>query len=136
MFLHRLSEPEKKSFLQLVHHIARSDGKFAKREQEVIDQFCAEMRIDNIDYKESDFDLQATLNQFKSDEAKKIVLLEAMGLVYCDDVLATQEEAVLKKITKAYNISDTYAVFARSWAKSALQMFEQGKILLVAQLEK
>jgi galactose-1-phosphate uridylyltransferase len=45
MFLNRLENEEKVAFLELAHHIARSDDDFSDQQKEIIATYCMEMQI-------------------------------------------------------------------------------------------
>jgi len=130
MFLNRLEENEKVAFLNLAHHIARSDGDFSEDEREIIDVYCMEMQIEDIDYNESRFSLSDTLDTIKSKENQKVVLLEIMALIYSDDILHIEEQRILNSIIKQYAISDALAIVYAQWSKSILAITNQGQALI------
>ena len=130
MFLNRLSEEEKKSFLQLAHYIARSDGNFTKEEKIIIDQYCIEMQIENIDFNEVRFDIYDVLGKFKSDKSKKIVLLEIMVLIYADDFFHENERKVLEKMIEVFDLNYYLVIVYTEWAKAMLSLYKQGNALI------
>lgn len=130
MFLNRLSEEEKKAFLELAHHVARVDDNFHDQEQIIIDKYCMEMQMDDIEYDESSFDIENTLSIIKEESNKKIVLLEVMALVYSDNILHPAEEKVLNKIVTLFKLNPNLAIVYKEWAKSILSLFTQGEALI------
>jgi len=130
MFLNRLSPIEKKAFLELAHYIARSDGDFAEEEQAIIDKYCLEMQIENIDFDESKFDIYDVLGKFKSNKSKKIVLLEIMALIYADDFFHENERKVLEKMLEVFDLSYDLAIVYTEWAKAMLSLYKQGNALI------
>ncbi len=130
MFLNRLKEKEKVAFLQLAHHIAKSDGDFAEEEEEIIEKYCMEMQIENIDYNEDNFDIYDVLDVFKSEKSKKVVLLEIMALIYSDDYLHPAERRVLEKIIEEFDLSYSLSIVYTEWAKTMLSLYKQGNALL------
>ena len=97
MFLNRLNMKEKTAFLFMAHHIAHADGEFCSREQLVIDKYCMEMQVDDVEYSASEFNLADQLAAFEKDSHKKIALLELMALVFSDEVYHPAEKVVIRK---------------------------------------
>ncbi len=103
MLLMKLEAREKFAFLQLAHYLARVDNNFGKEEEEVILEYCDEMGIENIDSFDMDsFNLEATLNNFKSQRSRKIVVLELMILVHIDSVFNINEQILIEKISQNF----------------------------------
>ena len=130
MFLNRLKKKEKKAFLELAHHVARSDSDFSKDEEIIIEKYCMEMQIDNIEFHEKKFDIYDTLSEFKSDSSKKVVLLELMALIYSDDFLHEGERVVLEKILEEFDLSYNLSIVYTEWAKTMLSLYKQGNALI------
>lgn len=130
MFLNRLNDQEKNSFIQLAHHLAHSDGSVAQQEEDVIAKYCMEMQIDDIEYSEGAFNLDEVLKIFKADSHKKIVLLEIMALVFADGILDDAEQEVINQIIDAFKLNPNLAIVYKEWAKSILSLFVQGEALI------
>jgi tellurite resistance protein len=129
MFLNRLKEEEKVAFLELAHHIARSDGDFSEAEANVIATYCLEMQIDDINYKEDNFNLELILRKIADKENQKIVVLEIMALIYSDG-LHNEEQKILEVIMIEYNISEALYIVYSEWSKSILAVSNQGQALI------
>jgi len=130
MFLGFLQEKEKVAFLQLAHHIARSDGDFSDKQKEIIDTYCYEMNIDDIKYIEGNFDLDSILKSISNKESQKIFLLEIMALVYSDNILHEEEEKILNRMINIFGLDKNTAMLYGEWTKIMLALAEQGKLLL------
>ena len=130
MFLNRLKLSEKESFLMLAHHIAHADGSFSGEESLIIEKYCMEMQMDDINYQESDFNLHDVLSKFEVESHKKIALLELMALVYADGRLATQEETLIAAIIDYFDLNPMLAIVYREWSKSIMSLFIQGEALI------
>lgn len=71
MLLMKLETKEKFCFLQLAHYLARVDSEYGDKEQEIIEEYCAEMGIENEDmFDVAEFSLQDTLRHFKTKKVK------------------------------------------------------------------
>ncbi len=130
MFLNRLKKKEKKAFLELAHHVARSDSDFSKDEQSIIEKYCMEMQIENLKFNDKKFDIYDTLSKFKSQSSKKIVVLELMALIYSDDYLHEGERVVLEKILEEFGLSYNLSIVYTEWAKTMLSLYKQGNALI------
>ncbi|MFY9079381.1 TerB family tellurite resistance protein [Aliarcobacter cryaerophilus] len=131
MLLMKLEAREKFAFLQLAHFLARVDNSFGKEEEEVILEYCDEMGIENIDSFDMDsFNLEATLNNFKSQRSRKIVVLELMILVHIDSVFNINEQILIEKISQNFGISTKDLNDFSSWGKSVAKLYEVAKVYM------
>ena len=127
----KLESREKFAFLQLAHYLARVDNSFGKEEEEVILEYCDEMGIENIDSFDMDsFNLEATLNNFKSQRSRKIVVLELMILVHIDSVFNINEQILIEKISQNFGISTKDLNDFSSWGKSVAKLYEVAKVYM------
>ena len=131
MLLMKLESREKFAFLQLAHYLARVDNNFGKEEEEVILEYCDEMGIENIDsFDMENFNLEATLNNFKSQRSRKIVVLELMILVHIDSVFNINEQILIEKISQNFGISTKDLNDFSSWGKSVAKLYEVAKVYM------
>jgi len=130
MFLNRLNKKEKEAFLELAHYIANVDGEFSDSEKSIIDKYCMEMQIDDINFDENKFDIYETLGKITSKRSRKIVVLELMALIYSDDFLHEEERKVLDKILEEFDLSYNLSIVYTQWAKTMLSMYIQGNALI------
>lgn len=131
MLLMKLQTREKFAFLQLAQHLARVDGEYGNREQDVIDEYCVEMGIDKPKvFNEDDFDLDSILKQFKSTKSKKIVILELMILIHIDDKFDRKEHELIDKIVEYFNINEKDLKYYSYWGKAVSSFYEQGKLFI------
>ena len=130
MFLNKLNEKEKVAFLELAYYVANSDENFSTEEKNIIDVYCAEMQINDIDFDKSNFDLDSTLLEIESLQSQKIVLLEIMALVYSDNILHQSEEEILEKIVNKFNLNPKLALVYAEWSKAMLSLTNQGIALI------
>jgi len=130
MFLNRLNSDEKVAFLELAHHVARSDNDFSEDQKNIISKYCLEMQMDDIAYDEEQFDIYNTLDKIQNHRSRKIVLLEIMALIYSDDFLHEGERKVLEKILEEFDLSYNLSIVYTQWAKSMLALYIQGNALI------
>ena len=130
MFLNRLNSDEKVAFLELAHHVARSDNDFSEDQKNIISKYCLEMQMDDIAYDEEQFDIYNTLDKIQNHRSRKIVLLEIMALIYSDDFLHEGERKVLEKILEEFDLNYNLSIVYTQWAKSMLALYIQGNALI------
>jgi len=130
MFLNRLIKEEKIAFLELAHHIARSDNDFSEDQKSIIAKYCMEMQIEDINYHENSFDIYETLEKIQSRRSKKIVILEIMALIYADNFLHEEERKVLEKILEEFDLNYNISIVYTEWAKAMLSLYTQGNALI------
>lgn len=126
----KLENGEKFAFLNLAYYIANIDGELDKEEKDIIQEYCSEMGIDNIDYNVENFNLEDTLSKIKTLKSKKIVLLELMILVHSDNKYHRFEQNVINKIVTYFGISAKKADIYSEWGKMASALYTQGNIFL------
>ncbi|NQY53906.1 MAG: TerB family tellurite resistance protein [Campylobacteraceae bacterium] len=131
MLLMKLQTREKFAFLQLSHYLARADGHYGEAEENIIEEYCAEMGIENSNgFSNDDFDLLVTLNEFKSKKSKKIVLLESMILIHIDNRLDLSEIDLISEIIKVFKFDANEVKHFSSWGKAVSALYEQGILLI------
>lgn len=131
MLLMKLEAKEKFAFLQLAHYLARIDGEFQSDEEKIIEEYCAEMGIDNsVHFLMDKFDLENTLSIFKSPQSKKIVVLELMILVHIDNRFDITEYELVEKLFISFNLSSDELKEYSSWGKAVSALYEQGVKLI------
>jgi len=130
MFLNRLSSEEKVAFLELAHHVARSDKDFSEDQKNIISHYCYEMEIEDISYDEENFDIHKTLSVVTNPKKQKIILLEIMALIYSDNILHTEEQKILDILIETYEFNSTLSIVYGEWTKAILALHVQGEALL------
>jgi len=130
MFLNKLTNEEKIGFLELSHHIARSDNDFSESQKSIIDKYCMEMQIDDIEYDEENFDIYNSLGKIKNQKSRKIVILEIMVLIYSDNFLHEEERKVLEKMLEEFDLSYNLSIVYTEWSKAMLSLYTQGNALI------
>ena len=113
MFLNRLNETTKESFLKLCVHASLSNGVFAKEERETLFAYCREMNVkENVpDTPETFEELIKKINEETSTEEKNIYILEILALIKCDGIYDEKEQEFMKKL--AYGLGFSDAILAK-----------------------
>lgn len=130
MLLMQLQNGEKFAFLNLAHHIANADGELDREERDIIEKYCSEMGVDNINYNEENFNLKETLDKIKTPKSQKIVLLVLMILVHSDNKYHRFEQNVINDMANHFQISKNQLEIYSEWGKMASGLYRQGNLLV------
>ena len=107
MFLNQLSYQEKKMFLDLSIHIAKSNNELAAEEKALISSYCTEMQLPPIEvYSTEPFETVTSYFALADIHVKKIVVLEIFGLAYVDGDFDNDEIKIIKKFSDDIGITD------------------------------
>lgn len=131
MFLNRLNETTKESFLKLCVHASLSNGFFAEKERETLFSYCREMNVqENIpDTPETFEELVKVINNETSNEEKNIIILEILALMKSDGVLDEKKQEFMKRLASGLGFSDEVLVRYNNLLEKYLEI---GKELYVA----
>ena len=130
MLLMKLKNEEKFAFLGLAYYLAHIDGEFEKEEKDIIQEYCAEMGIESIEYNMDNFDFEETIKKIKTPKSQKIVILELMILIHSDDKFHKFEQDVINKIANSFQISQNKLYIYSQWGKMSSSLYLQGKLFL------
>ena len=131
MLLMKLQSKEKFSFLQLAHYLARVDSKYGPREEEILLEYCTEMGIENLDSFDSEnFSLDGILKDFKSEQSKRIVILELMILIHIDHTFHLNEQKLMQQISQNFGINLEDVNDYSQWGNSVAMLYEVAKIFI------
>ena len=131
MLLMQLESREKFSFIQLANYIARIDGNYGDREEEILREYCTEMGIENDDSFDSEsFCLDEILNDFKSNKSKRIILLELMILIHIDNNFHDKEKALIKEISNKFGFELSDVDDYSQWGKSVAMLYQVAKMFI------
>ena len=110
MFLNQLSYQEKKMFLDLCIHVANANSELVYEEKMMISEYCTEMNLPPIElYETEPFVTVADYFALADDKVKKIVVLEILGLAYCDGAYDDKELALVMSFIEKIGLSqETY----------------------------
>jgi uncharacterized tellurite resistance protein B-like protein len=124
----KLKTEEKFAFLQLAQYVAQLDGEYGPKEREVVEEYCTEMGIENMDIDVKSFVLEDILTVFKSAQSQRIALLALMVLVHVDDKFGISEHKVIDKIAHQFNISEQEIHLFSMWGKMGSALYEQALV--------
>lgn len=108
MFLSRLNEGTKESFLKLCVHASLSNGVFAMEEKDILFAYCREMNVNEKipDTPETLEELITKISNETSDEEKNIYILEILALMKSDGIYDEKENEFMKKLALGLGFSE------------------------------
>ena len=124
----KLKSEEKFAFLQLAQYIAQLDGEYGLKEREIIDEYCTEMGIENIDIDLKHFVLEEILMTFRTSRSQRIILLALMVLVHVDDKFGLNEYKIMDKIAQQFNLAEKEIDLFSMWGKMGSALYEQALV--------
>ena len=128
LLLMKLKAEEKFAFLQLAQYIAQLDGEYGLKEREIIDEYCTEMGIENIEIDLKHFVLEEILMTFRTSRSQRIILLALMVLVHVDDKFGLNEYKIMDKIAQQFNLERKEIDLFSMWGKMGSALYEQALV--------
>ena len=131
MYLNYLEENEKKAFLKLAHMIANSDDEFCDNERIIINSYCNEMGIKDIEFDKNEL-IDIVAYQFKTDQSRRIVIFELMNIINANGEFKDNERAIIDVLLKEFNIEEKFLNDVKQWSDSMSHLVEQGYKLVIS----
>ncbi|WP_223295861.1 TerB family tellurite resistance protein [Sulfurospirillum deleyianum] len=126
----KLATEEKFAFLQLAQYIAKLDGEYGPKEREVVNEYCTEMGIENVEINIELFDLESILAVFKSAKSQKIAMLSLMVLIHIDDKYGIYEHKVMYNIAQKFHLDERQMHLFSMWGKAGSAIYEQALVFI------
>jgi uncharacterized tellurite resistance protein B-like protein len=124
----KLKTEEKFAFLHLAQYVAKLDGEYGPKEREIIEEYCMEMGIENVELSQEHFILEETLETFSSPKSRRIALLGLMVLVHIDDKFGIYEHKSIDKIAQIFDVSEKELHLFSMWGKAGSALYEQALV--------
>jgi len=124
----KLKPEEKFAFLQLAQYVAKLDGEYGPKEREIINEYCTEMGIENVEFTQNCFNLEENLALYTSSKSQRIILLSLMVLVHVDDKFGIYEHKSLDKIAHHFGVLEKELHLFSMWGKAGSALYEQALI--------
>jgi uncharacterized tellurite resistance protein B-like protein len=127
MYLHLLSKPEQELFLELAHHAMFTDKKVSVDEKEIFDTYVHECQLFEYTLQHKE-DLDYVLNELAKSKkmAKKLILVELLGVVLADDEYNELEKEFIEKTANAFGVNDYELSRLQRWVEDFNDIVERG----------
>ena len=104
MFLQKLNDSLKLSFLAIADELVKADGFLAEEEVSLMDSYAQELGCKRVGVS-SDLDGEiSNIATVATADEKRVVLLELLALAKADARFAEEEESLLNKVASAFEI--------------------------------
>jgi tellurite resistance protein len=131
MFLNRLTDEQKKSFLAIARKIIGADGILDTRERQMIEGMRYEMGLWNeIDLPQGY--IEDLAKSFDTRQSRVILMLESIALTYADEEFSGEEKKILRELALLFEFSEEEATAMENWVlrykalvKEAIDMFSK-----------
>jgi len=116
MFLNKLTKAEGEKFLEICYIIANTDGEFHESEQSLLTSYAEEMKLYNYKIQEkNNIDELILFFSDKTEEVKKIVFFELLGMALIDGKYLNREIALINRIQDELNIDEILSEKIKKW---------------------
>lgn len=107
MYLSQLETSDRKTFLELAHITANSDGVIVDQEIEILERYRDEMNLSHKEYEIQNISMETIIGELKSrsDEIKKIILFELMAIAFSDGIYDENQKQIMKYLQDSFEIS-------------------------------
>lgn len=126
MYLALLKQNEKENFLKLAVALSSVDGNFCEEEHFMISQYCDEMGIDN--HIPNDIEKDFIINNIANDSSeqnKKIIIFELLGLAMSDKNFAEAEETLIISLAEKLDLNADYVASCKEMITKYLELQTQ-----------
>ena len=129
MYLMKLSENAKKSFLELAYLVAAVDNDFSDEEKIVMEAYKKELQIDyDLDAMDGNINLETVIRilcQDANEAEKKIIVFEIIGLAMTDNLYDDEEKKTVKMLNEAFQLDETYPSSCESLINQYIELQTQ-----------
>ena len=131
MYLNLLNKEEQVGFLQLAYHVVHIDNKLDERENAILQSYQLEMGLsEEIGMNNIDFNNVVSIFQKSNKRSQNAVLQEICCLIFADGIYHKNEDELLRKLQKAFDITDEKVEACKQWAQQVLKIYSRGEELL------
>ena len=126
MYLHKLEKDEKTAFLSLAKHLAQvDDSRIDAREKYMIQYMCAEMGTDYESADKSPFDVEKFAKVFFREEARRVALLEAVGVCRGSGDINASQKKVLDALAAKFSLGGDFIARAEQTIRKQLEVMNE-----------
>lgn len=132
MFLNRMTEEEKRSFLGLAAAFVRCDDALSEQETALIQCLAAEAGVSTSEVPTSAAPISLA-RVFKSRSSRVCALLELVGLGHADSDYSTDESQFVQQLSSEWGMSEAEVALLENWVLRLLAVMEEAEALIVGE---
>jgi len=123
MYLHQLEKDEKHHFLGLVRRLAEiDDQRVDARERYLLTYMCAEMGLDPAEADAAVFNEEALVKVFYRGKARRVLMLEALGVCYANGAIHPEQERLLRHLVSRFFLPESFLTEAQQLIERQLSL--------------
>ena len=127
--LDQLTHTEQTALLELLIHLAKSDGAVEDIENEILEQYADLVEVD-IDSLNGELPLDEILPQFESPTSKLIAIQELLRLAHLDGYFSDDEKKSIREVADRLGVPTDLLQKADAWVVEGLNWSLRGEELL------
>ena len=135
MYLMKLSDSVKNSFLELAYLVAVADNDFSDEEKIVMEAYKNELQIDyDLQTIDNSINLETVIQSLctNANEAeKKIIVFEIIGLAMTDNLYDDEERKTIKQINEAFQLDAAYLLNCEQLINKYIELQTQIDALVI-----
>lgn len=110
MYLSLLNDNQKSLFLSIALYLAKVDNDYSEEERRIIQSYCVEMNIteENFVHSNNIMEIISSIDECSDNRAKRIIVLEAVGLAIIDGDYSENEKKVIKLMNTYFGLDDCF----------------------------
>ncbi len=105
MFVKNLSKDDREHLLNLIYLVAKIDGDYADEENEVLEKYRREMKLDELKILSDNITDLIMYFADKETKLKKIVLFEVCSMVLADEQFVNREKVIVDTIRSSFGFT-------------------------------
>jgi DnaJ-domain-containing protein 1 len=105
MFVKNLSKDDREHLLNLIYLVAKIDGDYADEENEVLEKYKREMKLDELKIISDNITDLIMYFADKDTKLKKIVLFEVCSMVLADEQFVNREKVIVDTIRSSFGFT-------------------------------
>lgn len=126
MFLHLLEKDEKTTFLAFAKYLAKVDDKvITEKERFMLHYMATEMGLDAEEVIGDSFSEEQTVLVFHRDIAKRVLILEGVGIAFASGEVEPQQKAFLEDFAKRLMLPGDFVAKATAIVEKQLGLMEE-----------
>ena len=129
MFLHGLTEPQKRLFLILAKQFVLADSKLTSAEERHLESLQSEVRAEVPGDAES-YDKKELLASFDTAKSQISIILELITLGYTDGEFSEEENQFIHELATVFGISEEELDKYAHWAIKHYEVLSEGRVLI------
>lgn len=127
--LDQLTPNEQTALMELLIHLAKSDGAVEDVDNEILEQYADLIDVD-MDSLNGELPLEEILPQFESPASKLIAVQELLRLAHLDGYFSDNEKSAIREVAQRMRIPANLLQKADTWVVDGLNWMWRGEELL------